>query len=337
MESGFVPIGELADDVDNFGEGPVKVTNSQAWWERVNEIETYCSSCTRNGITRILPTVIPNFKEILVMSFDCPHCGYRNTECRSATDIQEKGVRYELTVQNETDLNRQIIKGEHATIYVPGINFEIPPHTQKGTINTIEGVFSAAIEGLKELQSTREEIDPDTAHKVTDFIQILEDHMSAKTVPFTFIVDDLCGNSFVQNFNAPKIDPFLKEIHYTRTSKQQEFLGLAAYRTQEEVRATEREATHRSVKDLSLFFDSSQMKRAKEVLHFASTCNACSAAGETLMCITDVPHFKEIILMCNYCEYCHYKTVEVKAGGGIAPLGRKTGENQIKLLKLLFI
>jgi zinc finger protein len=41
------------------------------------------------------------------------------------------------------------------------------------------------------------------------------------------------------------------------------------------------------------------------------------------MCITDVPHFKEIILMCHLCEHCQYKSVEVKAGGGIAPLGKK--------------
>ena len=148
--------------------------------------------------------------------------------------------------------------------------------------------------------------------------------MSGAKLPFLFIVDDPCGNSFVQNLNAPKTDPLLKSTHYTRTSAQQEFLGLAAYKSYEEVKATEREATHRSVKDMTLFFDASTMKTTKEVLHFASQCNACSAPGETLMCITDVPHFKEIILMCSLCEYCQYKTVEVKAGGGIAPLGRKT-------------
>ena len=172
--SGFVSVGDLAEEANQaVGEGPVKITN-QAWWERVNEVESYCSNCKENGVTRILPTVIPHFKEILVMSFECPHCGYRNTECRSATDIQEKGCRFELTVNSEQDLNRQVIKGEYATVYIPEIGFEIPPHTQKGTINTIEGIFSAAIEGLKELQTQREEADPETGKKVSAFLEKLE-------------------------------------------------------------------------------------------------------------------------------------------------------------------
>ena len=41
------------------------------------------------------------------------------------------------------------------------------------------------------------------------------------------------------------------------------------------------------------------------------------------MCVTDIPHFKEIILMCFYCESCAYKSVEVKAGGGIPARGKR--------------
>lgn len=39
------------------------------------------------------------------------------------------------------DLNRRIVKSDHATITVPEIDFEIPPITQQGTLNTIEGFF----------------------------------------------------------------------------------------------------------------------------------------------------------------------------------------------------
>jgi zinc finger protein len=36
-------------------------------------------------------------------------------------------------------MNRNIVKSEYATIKVPELDLEIPPQTQKGTINTVEG------------------------------------------------------------------------------------------------------------------------------------------------------------------------------------------------------
>lgn len=41
---------------------------------------------------------IPFFKEIVIMSFDCPHCHFKENEVRSASEIQEKGIRYTLKV-----------------------------------------------------------------------------------------------------------------------------------------------------------------------------------------------------------------------------------------------
>jgi hypothetical protein len=42
----------------------------------VTEIESLCMNCHDKGITRLLTTKIPFFKDIIVMSFSCPHCGY---------------------------------------------------------------------------------------------------------------------------------------------------------------------------------------------------------------------------------------------------------------------
>ena len=38
---------------------------------------------TNQGITRLLLTRIPHFKEIVLMAFECPHCGNRNNEIQS--------------------------------------------------------------------------------------------------------------------------------------------------------------------------------------------------------------------------------------------------------------
>ena len=67
-----------------------------------------CMSCGENGVTRLLLTKIPHYKEIILMSFHCEHCGFKNNEIQSGGVIQEKGVRITVTVANERDLSRQV-------------------------------------------------------------------------------------------------------------------------------------------------------------------------------------------------------------------------------------
>ncbi|XP_030394076.1 zinc finger protein ZPR1 isoform X2 [Gopherus evgoodei] len=73
--------------------------------QQPDEIESLCMSCYRNGVTRLLLTKIPFFKEIIVSSFSCSSCAWSNTEIQSVGRIQEQGVRYTLavTVRQATD------------------------------------------------------------------------------------------------------------------------------------------------------------------------------------------------------------------------------------------
>ncbi|XP_050778140.1 zinc finger protein ZPR1 isoform X3 [Gopherus flavomarginatus] len=66
--------------------------------QQPDEIESLCMSCYRNGVTRLLLTKIPFFKEIIVSSFTCSSCAWSNTEIQSVGRIQEQGVRYTLAV-----------------------------------------------------------------------------------------------------------------------------------------------------------------------------------------------------------------------------------------------
>lgn len=50
-------------------------------------------------MTRLLLTKIPFFREIIVSSFSCEHCGWNNTEIQSAGRIQDQGVCYTLAVR----------------------------------------------------------------------------------------------------------------------------------------------------------------------------------------------------------------------------------------------
>ena len=51
-------------------------------------------------MTRILLTKIPFFKEVIIMSFSCSHCGFSNNEVQPGADIQLEGVRYTLKVND---------------------------------------------------------------------------------------------------------------------------------------------------------------------------------------------------------------------------------------------
>jgi len=52
------------------------------------------------GVTRLLLTKIPFYKEVILMSFNCDHCGYKNNEIQSATKVQEQGIRYIVTIKS---------------------------------------------------------------------------------------------------------------------------------------------------------------------------------------------------------------------------------------------
>jgi len=93
-------------------------------------------------------TKIPFFREIMISSFCCDHCGFKNSEVSFAGRLEDFGVKYELNVINPLAFNRTVVKSEYATIKVPEAGLEIPPQTQKGSVKTIEGFFLSTIEGL---------------------------------------------------------------------------------------------------------------------------------------------------------------------------------------------
>lgn len=77
-------------------------------------------------------TKIPFYRDVIISSFSCEHCHIQNNGIDSANKIQERGVKYVLTVSNEKDLNRELVKSDYATLRIPLVDFEIPPLTQKG-------------------------------------------------------------------------------------------------------------------------------------------------------------------------------------------------------------
>eukprot|EP01156_Anaeramoeba_ignava_P002104 Anaeramoba_ignava/a217563_49.p1 GENE.a217563_49~~a217563_49.p1 ORF type:complete len:215 (+),score=78.98 a217563_49:29-673(+) len=189
------------------------------------EMESLCMNCMKQGKTRILLTSIPYFREIVIFSFNCEHCGFVSNEVQFAGKYEEKGCKITLNVNDVKDLNRQIIKSDFASIKIPELDFEIPEQTQKGSINTIQGVLKLAYLGLKQYYKQNELSSPDVAEKIRLFAEKLKSCSDGKQ-PFTLILDDISGNSYIENLNAPKEDPKMKSEYYKRSENQDNLLGL---------------------------------------------------------------------------------------------------------------
>lgn len=269
------------------------------------EIESMCMNCHQNGMTRLLLTRIPFFKEIIVSSFRCSHCHWSDTEIQSAGVIQDQGVCYTLRIKTKKDLNREVVKADCATTRIPELDFEIPPFTQKGSLSTIEGLLDRAVSGLEQDQPVRRATDPQVAEKIDEFIQKLRKLKEVES-EFTLVIEDPSGNSFVENPVAPQKDECLTVSRFKRTVQQDMQLGIRADDDLDEEPPSDNIEAMRN-----------------EVLVFDTNCPECNAPSSTNMKLVEIPHFKEVVIMATSCDSCGHRTNEVKSGGATEEQGTK--------------
>lgn len=289
------------------------------------EIESLCVNCGENGITKLLLTKIPFYKEVVLMSFECAKCGFNNNEIQSAGKIEEKGVRVTLNVEKVEDLNRQVIKSDYASVKFPHLDFEIPSQSQKGEVTTVEGIISRAVQGLSQDQDARQANDPEIAEKVQAFIDKLEG-LKDVTEPFVMILEDISGNSWIENPKAPRQDPNSRTVHFVRSKEEDHILGIYSKdevegSEEEEGPVEEEQKTDESI--LPPMGSAPPLDLDQEIFTFHTNCPSCSSPATTNMKPTKIPYFKEVIIMATTCDNCGYRTNEIKSGAGIEEKGVK--------------
>lgn len=285
------------------------------------EIESLCMHCHENGYTRILLTKIPFYKEVVLMSFSCDHCGYQNNEIQSSGQVAEKGIKITVKIKDHSDLNRQVVKSDYTSFKIVELDFEVPSKSQKGEVTTVEGILSRSIAGLEQDQVLRRIQHPEAAEQIDNFIEKLEALKVLKT-PFTLYLEDISGNCHVENPHAPNKDPQSSIIHFQRNNDQNHELG---FYSSEEINADASNSTKGASGILhAIVEDEYPLENFHgEVMQFATNCSNCGSPCETNMKLTDVPHFKEVVIMATVCDACGHKTNEVKGGGGIEAQGVK--------------
>ena len=131
-------------------------------WKQGDELDLnrisncYCQNCHESIANAILlPTKIPMFKEIIVMSLHCEKCSYRDSSVTFGGEIQPQGETITLKMKRVSDLDRFVVKAESATITIPELQLEIPPRTQMGSVCAIEGILQKIVEDLDGQQRDR--------------------------------------------------------------------------------------------------------------------------------------------------------------------------------------
>uniref|UniRef100_A0A336KIM9 Zinc finger protein ZPR1 n=1 Tax=Culicoides sonorensis TaxID=179676 RepID=A0A336KIM9_CULSO len=286
-------------------------------------IDSLCMNCHEQGQTRLLLTVIPFYKEVVIMSFTCNHCGYENNEIQPGGKIQSKGVKIHLKVSCERDLCRKVIKSDYSSVRIEELDFEIPAGSQKGEITTVEGIIERVITGLDQDQILRRIQHPEAAAQIDQFIEKLKGLKEMKQ-PFNLILTDASGNCFIENFLAPSSDPNMKISHFTRTKEQNELLGMFVQKdTEEDGVAEKNENTEDKDNILKMIPQGAYPLEEfdKEVMQFKTECPDCRQECDTNMKLTKIPHFKEVVIMATNCDNCGHRSNEVKSSGGIAEKG----------------
>lgn len=342
----FTNVGEQVEVMNTPSNQGIHLTGAaDAEGHPVQEIESLCMNCHENGTTRLLLTRIPFFREIIIMSFECPHCHFKNSEIQPAAQIAEKGSRYQLKIEAKEDFNRQIVKSETATCRFNELDIEIPP--KRGQLTNIEGLLSEMVSDLESDQPTRKSIQPEVYDKINEVINKIQSFLNAEpnTLPLTFTLDDPAGNSWIEYIPDQPSHKW-SMFEYNRTAEQNVFLGLISADDVDRARQIEAEnkkqATNSNISSslkkegvttnesensnnpISRSIDNDDIENlSNEVQTFHATCSSCYRPSETHMKTVNIPHFKDVIIMSTVCEHCGFKSNEVKTGGEIPDKGRK--------------
>lgn len=209
----------------------------------------------------------------------------------------------------------------------------------------MEGMLKRAADHLEEQQPERLGLgDVDTFHRCRRVIDKLrhilgDDGGNAESdrweeaeerFPIQITLDDPAGNSFLENPSAPRVDPNRKSTRYFRTPTQDMALGLQP--TAEAVEAGciddsnpfDNNPGNKVNGRHSVEMDDSNVNFLRqEVVKFPTTCPQCRQEAETDMCMVDIPHFKEVIIMSMMCEKCGCRSSEIKGGGAIPRFGTR--------------
>ncbi|KAI5285358.1 nucleolar zinc-finger protein [Ascosphaera aggregata] len=283
-------------------------------------VESLCMNCHENGTTRLLLLRVPFFRDIILESFECPHCGYKNNSVKAAGQIQPRGTKYTLQVTQASDLERQIIKSDSGIFSIDTLGIEAPKGD--GQLSNVQGMLMNIRDALAADQAVRKTLDKEVWAKLEELIAKLTAMMEGdeKEYPFTISIDDPSGNSWIAPSPRDEGQRY-RRTDYPRTREQNEELGLAADAGITEGAAITMDADGNMVQTAG---DPSDLDIVDgKVYTLPAECPGCSKPCVVNMQQVHIPHFKEVYIWATVCDHCGYRSNEVKTGGEIPEKGKR--------------
>lgn len=233
------------DDTGANVEGQMTLDGVDILDDEIYEIRSLCPGCSKDCTVNVKKVNIPHFKEVMIMSTVCEHCGYVTREVKTGGEIADKGQRITLKVENVADLSRDVLKAETCTLKSPELGLEVQPGTLGGRFTTVEGLLTQIRDQLRgqifdidgdngdEGLAAGDSMQAETKQKWDNFFAKLDQAIKAET-KFSIILEDPLANSYVQSL-AEEGDgddaQLLKEL-YERTEEEIDDLGLADMKTE---------------------------------------------------------------------------------------------------------
>jgi zinc finger protein len=182
---------------------------------------------------------IPHFKQVVIMSTVCDHCGYRSNEVKTGGEVPEKGKKITLKVEGPTDLARDILKSESCALECPELNLSVNPGTLGGRFTTVEGLLTQVRDDLHQQifdvgdnsGAGGDSLPSEAKQTWKSFFDGLSVAIKGER-KFTVVLKDPLASSYVQNLYLPDSDPQIETEEYERTAEEEEDLGLSDMKTE---------------------------------------------------------------------------------------------------------
>ena len=246
------------------------------------------------------------------MAFDCPHCGLHNTEVQAAGEIQPHGAKYMLRIDKIEDMQRDILKSETGSFKIDNLDLEAPPGP--GRISNIEGFLAKISEDLGKDQDARKDQAPEQYERIKDILKRLQKMLDGQEFPIVITIDDPAGNSKIQPSPLDGVGKY-RVTEYKRTPEQNASLGLRPYENGADDGPVDDEEDPEIVEG--------------KAYTLPTECPGCTKPAAVNMTLVDIPNFKQVVITAIVCQYCDYRSNEVRTGGEIPEKGQRI-ELQVK-------
>ncbi len=238
-----VLIGLAADEDDGTVEAPDAMDGIDIVDGEIYEIPSLCPGCSKDCTINVKKVNIPHFKEVIVMSTVCDHCGYTTREVKTGGEIPDKGQRITLQVENVADLSRDILKSETCALKSPELGLEVQPGTLGGRFTTVEGLLTQVRDQLHgqifDVESRNggdslaagDSMPAESKQKWDDFFAKLGQAIKTE-IKFFIVLEDPLANSYVQSLADEGDDAQMVKEYYERTEEEIDDLGLNHMKTE---------------------------------------------------------------------------------------------------------